>query len=95
MTPTASQTTHHVLTGITIGGGALEWLTINSSAITALAVIATAVTSMAFGLWNAKSNSERNKVNRRDIKDAIFHDLEKAGKSNEYINDLKLALRMK
>lgn len=93
MTPGATQTTHHILTGITIGGGALEWLTINSSAITALAVVATAITSIGFGYWNARSNSERNRVNRRDITDSIFKDLEKAGKSSEYIKDLKLSLR--
>lgn len=93
MTTPASQTTHHILAGITIGGGALEWLTVNSSAVTALAVVATAVTSIGFGFWNAKTNSDRNKINRRDITDTMFRDLERAGKSCEYIQDLKLALR--
>ena len=87
------QTTQHILTGATIGGGALEWLTVNSSAVTALAVVTTAIASIGFGFWNAKSNSERNKVNRRDITEAIIKDLEIAGKSEQYISDLRISLR--
>ncbi len=88
-----AQTTQHILTGATLGGGMLEWLTVNSSAVTALAVVATAVTSIGFGYWNARSNSERNKVNRRDITEAIFKDLEKSGKSQDYIEDLRYSIR--
>lgn len=87
------QTTQHILTGATIGGGALEWLTVNSSAVTALAVVTTAIASIGFGFWNAKSNSERNKVNRRDIIETICRDLKSAGKSELYISDLRISLR--
>ncbi len=89
----AQQTAHHVLTGATIGGGMLEWLTVNSSAVTAMAVVTTTIASIAIGVWNAKSNSDRNKVNRRDITNAIINDLRKAGKSDGYIDDLIVTLR--
>jgi len=93
MNANAAQTTQHLMAGATIGGGMLEWLTINSSAITALAVLATCVTSIGFGFWNGRSNSERNRINRRDIIQSIVDDLEVAGKSEQYIGDLKKTLR--
>lgn len=91
--PSAAQTAQHIMAGATFGGGLLEWLTINSSAVTALAVASTAIASIGFGFWNAKSNSDRNKVNRRDILEKIYYDLEKAGKSSYYIKDLKDTLK--
>lgn len=83
----------HMMTGATIGGGALEWLTLNSSAITALAVASTAIASIAFGFWNAKSNSDRNKVNRRNIVETLVSELKQHGKSDDYIDDLMCVLR--
>ena len=93
MTTNATHTVQHIMTGATIGGGALEWLTLNSSAITALAVASTAIASIAFGFWNAKSNSDRNKVNRRNIVDTLVSELKSSGKSDDYIEDLLLVLR--
>ncbi len=100
MTPNAAQTTHHVLAGMTLGGGALEWLTINSSALTAMTVVITGIVSLWFGYENKKSmrinanaNKTRNTINRRDIATSIIEDVERAGKSQEYIEDLKQALR--
>ena len=94
MTTQTTATIQHVMTGATLGGGALEWMTLNSSAVTALAVCITAATSIALGIWNARSNSERNKINKRDITSEMILGLRKAGKSNEYISDLLTTLRM-
>ena len=93
MTPNTAQTAQHLMTGATIGGGFLEWLTVNPSAVTAMAVASTAIASIAFGFWNAKSNSDRNKVNRRSIIDSLVSDLRKAGKSDEYVKDLVCVLK--
>jgi len=87
------QTTHHILTGVTVGGGALEWLTVNSSAITVLVVMITGAASVGIGIWNGRSNSERNRINKRDITDGILKSLEKDGKSDEYISDLIRSMR--
>ena len=88
-----------LMEGATYGGG-LAWITTNSSALTAIAVISTALASMYFGRArkktderNATANEERNTINRRDITSAIINDLRKAGKSDEYIEDLQVALR--
>ena len=88
-----TQTIHHVLTGVTVGGGLIEWVSLNSSFITVIVVAITSIASIGFGFWNGKSNAERNKINRRDITDAIMRDLEKAGKSEQYIEDLREAFR--
>jgi len=82
------QTTHHLLTGVTVGGGALEWLSVNSSAVTVIIVMMTGVASIAIGIWNARSNSRRNQINKRNIVNDIIEDLEKGGKSDDYISDL-------
>jgi hypothetical protein len=94
MTTQTTATIQHVMTGATLGGGALEWMTVNSSAVTALAVCITAITSIALGIWNARSNSMRNKINKRDITSEIVLGLRNAGKSDDYINDLLTTLRM-
>jgi hypothetical protein len=88
-----AQTTHHVLVGATIGGGTLEWIALNSSAITAIAVVATAITSIALGIWNARINSERNNINRRDVTQAIVDKLRAGGKDEDYINDFLETIR--
>ena len=87
------QTVHHVLTGVTVGGGLIEWVSLNSSFITVMLVATTSLASIAFGAWNAKSNSERNRINRRDVTDSIIKDLERSGKSDKYIKDLYASLR--
>ena len=88
MTTSTTATIQHVMTGATLGGGALEWMSVNSSAVTALAVSVTAVASIALGIWNARTNSKRNKINRRDITNGMINELKKSGKSDEYITDL-------
>jgi hypothetical protein len=93
MSAQATQTTHHVLAGVTIGGGGLEWITLNSSAITAIAVVATALTSIALGIWNARINSARNNINIRDVTQSIVDKLKKQGKSQEYIDDFIKTIR--
>jgi hypothetical protein len=94
MTPNTATTIHHVMAGATLGGGALEWLTVNSSAVTALAVCATAITSIVVGIWNARTNSKRNQINKRDIISEIVLELRRVGKSEAYINDLLLIMRL-
>jgi hypothetical protein len=81
------------MTGATIGGGTLEWMTTNSSTMTALAVCITAITSIVLGIWNARTNAERNHINRREILSDIMHDMRKAGKSDDYVNDLIQTMR--
>ena len=104
MTPnTTTQTLAQIAQGATYGGGfagALSWFTQNSSALTAIAVIVTAMASVYFGHENKKSmrmnanaNERRNSINDRDITDSFFLKLERAGKSREYIQDLKRVLR--
>jgi hypothetical protein len=88
-----AQTSHHVLVGATIGGGALEWITLNTSLITAFAVVATALSSMALGVWNARINSERNTINRRDVTQAIVDKLRAGGKDKDYIDDFLETIR--
>ena len=80
-------------TGVTFGVGFFDWLATNSASITPGAMILTTIAAVVFGFWNAKSNSDRNKVNKRDITAAIIDDLRAAGKTDKYINDLKETLR--
>ena len=87
------QTVHHALTAATVGGGILGWLTVNSTLATVLTVMTTGVASIVIGLWNARSNSKRNEINKRDITNSILENLEKGGKSDEYICDLVDAMR--
>jgi hypothetical protein len=87
MNSTPASTAAHMMTGATLGGGALEWLTVNSSAVTAIAVMLSAIASIALGLINSQTARKRLRVNRRDITQTIIHDLKTAGKSQEYITD--------
>ena len=96
---TTAHTTSSVLTGMTLGGGALEWLTVHSSLVTAGAVVLTTIGSLVFSYLNkkiaernAKANEERNKVNKRDITSEITRKLMKSGKSTEYIEDLQISI---
>jgi len=92
MQPT--QATHLVLSGATVGaGGYVEWIANNGSVITTSSIALTAIAGIAFGLWNAISNHNRNKVNKRAILEDIITKLERSGKSREYIQDLRSAVR--
>jgi len=82
MTPSTAQSTHLVTAGATIGMGGVEWLTMNSTFVTAICVIITTIATMAFGFWNAKSNSDRNKVNKRDISISLLIELKSSGKDS-------------
>ena len=100
MSQSASQTTHLVTAGATIGAGSLEWLTMNSSAITAMCVILTTVTALIFGFWNARSNAitahaneERNKINRRCIIDELLKEIEQDEVMRCCVDDVKRMLR--
>lgn len=93
MSPSSTQTAHHVLTGVTIGGGAIEWITLNSSFITVVAVVVTSIASIMLGAWNAKSNSDRNKVNRRDIIATLLTDLEHDEDKSYSVSEIKAKLR--
>ena len=106
MSSHAAQTAQQVTQGLTYGGG-LVWLSTNSSAITVIAVVSTAIASIFFGMSNkrmqrrntianernTKANEDRNKVNRRDIIEEIVSGLAQAGKSREYIEDLRDSIR--
>jgi hypothetical protein len=101
MTTQTATTIQHVMTGATLGGGALEWMSVNSSAVTALAVCVTAITSIALGVWNAKirtaelrANEDRNRINKRDIISEMVLELRRVGKSELYINDLLSIMRL-
>jgi hypothetical protein len=98
--PTAATTAQHLMTGMTIGGGTLEWMTVNSSAVTAIAVCLTAVTSIALGIWNARTNTinatanvERNRINKRDILEDSLNKIRASGASEDYITELLRKIR--
>jgi hypothetical protein len=80
-------------TGITFGVGFLDWLATNSESITPAAVIITTIFAVIFGFWNAKSNSQRNKINKRDIVETLITDLERESKETYSINEIRLMLR--
>ena len=92
MTPThATQTAQHVLTGATIGGGVMEWVTLNSSFITVSAVALTSIASIAFGVINARANTMRNRINKRNIVEDLIEELEDDVRYTT--EDIKKALR--
>jgi hypothetical protein len=89
----STATAQQLTAGATIGGGGLSFLTVYSGEITVAAVAITAVASILFGIWNGKIQTARNRINRRGVTEDIIFDLEKSGKSEEYINDFRESLR--
>jgi hypothetical protein len=91
------QATANILAGATFGGGAMEWLAMNSSALTVINVFTTGVGSLALNYWGKRCENqigmERNRVNRRDITENIIKDLKSAGKEKDYINDFVKIIR--
>jgi len=80
-------------TGVTFGVGFFDFLAENSASIAPFAMLLTALAAVVFGFWNAKSNSDRNKINERDVTCGLIRKLELQGKSDEYIEDFKKTLR--
>ena len=87
----STQTAHHVLTGVTIGGGVIEWVTLNSSFITVSAVALTSIASIVFGVINARANTMRNRINKRMIVEDLIESLDED--KTYSIEDIKKALR--
>lgn len=78
MTPVSqtSQTAHLVLTGATIGGGLMEWVTLNSSFITVTAVALSSIAGVVLGIVNARTNTERNRINKHIIIEDLMSNLD-------------------
>ena len=86
--PDTAQSLHKSLVVATGAGGVLEFLSSNSSGLTVLVVIISGAFSIVFGYINAKANRERNRISKRDLIDAIIHDLHIAGKSEQDIAEI-------
>lgn len=93
MNPSTAQTAHHVLTGATIGGGLIEWVTLNSSFITVVTVALTSIASIAIGVWNARTNSEKNRIDRRHVVERLITKLDVDEDETYTADDIKTMLR--
>jgi len=96
----AANVIHEVTTRVTVCGGFITWVAANSSVLTLLVFACTGVASIVCGIVNARTNKEnakantnRNKINKREITESIINELKESGKSNEYIKDLKELIR--
>jgi sulfite exporter TauE/SafE len=95
MSQSSMGSVQNVLTGATLGGGGLSWLTQYTSEITVAAVVITGVFSILFGFWNARSNAKRNDINELIIKGKIIKQIEKAGiVDSEELKSIKLELEV-
>ena len=79
----------------TVGSGTWAWFGQNATALSALATIITGLVFATCAIWNAASNHQRNKVNRRDIVEAVLIDLEKSDLSDKELEKFKKNLRKK
>jgi hypothetical protein len=86
-------TAQQISAGVAMGGGGLSFLAEYSSEITVITVVLTAIASVIFGVWNAKIQSRRNKINRRNVIEDIINDLEKCGKNASYVDEFRQSLR--
>jgi hypothetical protein len=101
-----TQTTANALAGSTIVVSGVEWLTAHSGLVTAGAVVITTVGSLIFSYLNkriaernsviaernAAANEARNKINERDITEAILRKVY-SGMSEEEFKKVRKCLR--
>ena len=101
-----TQTAANALAGSTIVVGGVEWLTTHSGLVTAGAVVVTTAGSLIFNYLNRKiavrnsiiaernatANEARNKINERDITDAILKKMKCSMTEQEFIK-VKQSLR--
>lgn len=92
MSQHVANTAQQVFSTATIAGGSASYIATHSSEITVIAVVITGVFSIIFGLWNARIQSKRNDINKRNITEDILATLHK-DMTTEEMNKIRDSLR--